>query len=209
MGPTKETLPSLVIVQDAVDRSFYYPNVHYVFADDPEPDPFAESVTAIDLYLNHDGDGVERFRSSSSHFQPTECEFPAQLATDPTNEGGSAEQPAPPLSPTVSGGVGGGPPPSGRREAATAPQRALTNGSLDPARSLAHFQAARRTPAGERTLLVRGIFAEETPRRGPSMVTEAGPIDPSEAGLSASPGQMDLADTLANLDEMATRLVNR
>ncbi|KAJ1978259.1 hypothetical protein H4R34_003275, partial [Dimargaris verticillata] len=76
MASAAPSLPSLVLVQDAVDKTFYYPIVHYQFADDPEPGftlaPGDPGVTGIQIDLSADGRSVAQVHTLSGHFQLTD-----------------------------------------------------------------------------------------------------------------------------------------
>ncbi|KAJ1974206.1 hypothetical protein H4R35_003727 [Dimargaris xerosporica] len=79
MASAAPSLPSLVLVQDAVDKTFYYPIVHYQFADDPAPGfvlmPGDPAVTGIQIDLSADGRSVAQAHTFSSHFQLTDWAY--------------------------------------------------------------------------------------------------------------------------------------
>ncbi|KAJ1914521.1 hypothetical protein IWQ60_008782 [Tieghemiomyces parasiticus] len=205
MPTSPDPLPNLVLVQDAVDQTFYYPVVHYQFADDPDPVyplPLDDSVTAVELYLGEDGATIEHFRSLASHFQLSGWEYQAGASTRPPlpTRTPAGRNSAVSRSADLNSGSGLAPPslPSvmGARDD-------MANFSL----SLYNLEAAARTKRPGRTLLLRGMFTED-PAAESSMDDGAHsatrPFTPGNADR-----EDDLAQALAHLEAVAGQLVQR
>ncbi|KAJ1658101.1 hypothetical protein IWQ61_002613, partial [Dispira simplex] len=72
------TIPNLILVQDIVDNTFYYPVIHYQFDDDPEPAytfPNDDSITGVEIGLGPEDHTVSYVRSVAGHFQITDWEY--------------------------------------------------------------------------------------------------------------------------------------
>ncbi|KAJ1959555.1 hypothetical protein IWQ62_004562 [Dispira parvispora] len=81
------TIPNLILVQDIVDNTFYYPVIHYQFDDDPEPPytfPNDDSVTGVEIGLGPQDHTINYVRSVAGHFQVTDWEYQDNSGGDST-----------------------------------------------------------------------------------------------------------------------------